>query len=130
MFRKVLSASVAVLFLTSTVAISAPASAAAAKNGVACSKSGLKTTSGGKKYTCSKNPYVSPTKLTWTQNDCLEVYKGWRDIEFNMIPEAKGILPNLSGQDLTDQENLIAEYQKNNAQLLNNMQTRLCKKGK
>ena len=130
MFRKVLSASVAVLFLTSTVAISAPASAAAAKNGVACSKAGLKTTSGGKKYTCSKNPYVSPTKLTWTQNDCLEVYKGWRDIELNMIPEAKGMLPNLSGQDLTDQENLIAEYQKNNAQLLKNMQTRLCAKGK
>ena len=130
MFRKVLSVSVAFLFLTSTVAFSAPANAAAAKNGVACSKSGLKTTSGGKKYTCSKNPYVSPTKLTWTQNDCLEVYKGWKDIAMNMIPEAKGMLPNLSGQDLTDQENLIAEYQKNNAQLLKNMQTRLCKKGK
>ena len=130
MFRKVLSVSVAVLFVTSTVAIATPANAAAAKNGVSCKKAGLKATSGGKRYTCSKNPYVSPTKLTWTQNDCIEVYKGWRDIELNMIPEAKGMLPNLSGQDLIDQEKLIAEYQKNNDQLLKNMTTRLCKKGR
>ena len=130
MFRKVLSVSVAVLFLTSTVAIATPANAAAAKNGVSCKKAGLKATSGGKKYTCSKNPYVTPTKLTWTRNDCIEVYKGWRDIELNMIPEAIGMLPNLSGADLTEQEGLIAEYKANNAQLVKNMTTRLCKKGK
>ena len=118
------------LLLSVALIASVAQAATAPKAGSVWKYVGQTITAGGKKYTCSKNPYVSPTKLTWTQNDCLEVYKGWKDIEMNMIPEAKGMLPNLSGQDLTDQENLIAEYQKNNAQLLKNMQTRLCKKGK
>jgi len=44
------------------------------KNGVSCSKNGLKKKVGSKNYVCGKNPYVSPTKLTWMLRECPQTY--------------------------------------------------------
>ena len=56
--------------LLSTTSVITAAEAATIKNGVACKKDGLKTKSGSKNYVCGKNPYVSPTKLTWMLTSC------------------------------------------------------------
>jgi hypothetical protein len=59
------------LFLATT-SFSTTSSAATVKNGVTCKKSGQKTKSGSKTYYCEKNPYVTPTKNTWTLAACLD----------------------------------------------------------
>ena len=51
--------------LLSTTSVITAAEAATIKNGVACKKLGQKTKTGKKSYVCGKNPYVTPTKLTW-----------------------------------------------------------------
>ena len=56
--------------LLSTTSVITAAEAATIKNGVACKKSGQKTKSGSKNYVCGKNPYVTPTKLTWMLSTC------------------------------------------------------------
>ena len=61
------------LFLATT-SFATTSSAATVKNGVACKKLGQKTKSGSKTYYCEKNPYVTPTKLTWTLATCLDAY--------------------------------------------------------
>jgi len=48
--------------------------AAKVKNGVACKKINLKAKVGSKNYICGKNPYVTPTKLTWMLRQCPETY--------------------------------------------------------
>ena len=79
MLRKVLTASVAALFLTSSVVIASPASAATVKSGQSC-----KTTNATTKvkfkgdtyvYKCVKNPMYQKTKLTWTLQECLTAIK-------------------------------------------------------
>jgi hypothetical protein len=57
------------LLLTTTSAITA-SNAATVKTGVACKKAGLKTKVGSKNYVCGRNPYVTPTKLTWMLSTC------------------------------------------------------------
>ena len=59
------------LFLATT-SFATTSSAATVKNGVACKKLGQKTKSGSKTYYCEKNPYVTPTKNTWTLASCLD----------------------------------------------------------
>ena len=56
-----------------------PASAATIKNGVNCSKAGATTKVGTKIYRCAKNPYVKPTRTTWTLRGCLTAYAMWKD---------------------------------------------------
>jgi hypothetical protein len=57
------------LLLTTTSSITT-ANASTVKTGVACKKAGLKTKVGSKNYVCGRNPYVTPTRLTWMLSTC------------------------------------------------------------
>ena len=110
------------LFLATT-SFATTSSAATVKNGVACKKLGQKTKSGSKTYYCEKNPYVTPTKNTWTLASCLEAndlyidskdqYGIFKDI-LSTSPEGLAELTNL--QKSMDSLNVL-------------MKTKACKKG-
>ena len=110
------------LFLATT-SFATTSSAATVKNGVACKKLGQKTKSGSKTYYCEKNPYVSPTKNTWTLTSCLDAN--------DLYIEAKdqyGIFKDIlsgSPEGVTELGNL----QKSADSLLVLMKTKVCKKG-
>ena len=111
------------LFLATT-SFATTSSAATVKNGVACKKLGQKTKSGSKTYYCEKNPYVTPTKNTWTLSSCLDAndlyieakdqYEVFKDI-LSASPEGVIELGNL---------------QKSMDSLVVIMKTQTCKKGK
>jgi hypothetical protein len=110
------------LFLaTTTYAISADA--ATVRNGVSCKKSGQKTKVGSKNYVCGKNPYVTPTKLTWMLTSCPDAH--------GLYIEAKdqyGIFKDIlstSPEGLTELSNL----QKSMDSLDILMKTKVCKRG-
>ena len=111
------------LFLATTSYIST-SNAATVKNGVACKKAGLKTKVGKKNYVCGKNPYVTPTKLTWMLTGCPEAY--------DLYIEAKdqyGIFKDIlssSPEGMTELGNL----QKSMDSLDTLMKTQVCKRGK
>jgi len=110
------------LFLATT-SFTTSANAATVKNGVACKKMGLKTKSGSKTYYCEKNPYVTPTKNTWTLSSCLDAndlyieakdqYEVFKDI-LSASPEGVTELGNL--QKSIDSLDVL-------------MKTKTCKKG-
>jgi hypothetical protein len=110
------------LFLATT-SFAVTANAATVKNGVSCKKSGLKTKVGSKNYVCGKNPYVTPTKLTWMLKSCPEAY--------DLYVEAKdqyGIFKDIlssSPEGLTELGNL----QKSMDSLDVLMKTKVCKRG-
>ena len=110
------------LFLATT-SFATTSSAATVKNGVACKKLGQKTKSGSKTYYCEKNPYVTPTKNTWTLTSCLEAN--------DLYIEAKdqyGIFKDIlsaSPEGLTELGNL----QKSMDSLDVLIKTKVCKKG-
>ena len=110
------------LFLATT-SFATTSSAATVKNGVTCKKSGQKTKSGSKTYYCEKNPYVTPTKNTWTLASCLDAN--------DLYIEAKdqyGIFKDIlsgSPEGVTELGNL----QKSADSLLVLMKTKVCKKG-
>jgi hypothetical protein len=118
----VLAASFGLFLATTSFATSA--NAAKVKNGVACKKLGQKTKSGSKTYYCEKNPYVTPTKNTWTLASCLDAN--------DLYIEAKdqyGIFKDIlsgSPEGLTELGNL----QKSMDSLIVIMKTTTCKKGK
>ena len=110
------------LFLATT-SFATTSSAATVKNGVACKKLGQKTKSGSKTYYCEKNPYVTPTKNTWTLSSCLDAndlyieakdqYEVFKDI-LSASPEGVTELGNL--QKSIDSLDVL-------------MKTKICKKG-
>ena len=110
------------LFLATT-SYATSANAATVKNGVACKKLGLKTKSGSKTYYCEKNPYITPTKNTWTLSSCLDAndlyieakdqYEVFKDI-LSASPEGVTELGNL--QKSIDSLDVL-------------MKTKTCKKG-
>ena len=111
------------LFLATT-SFATTSSAATVKNGVACKKLGQKTKSGKNTYYCEKNPYVTPTKNTWTLVTCLDAYdlyieaKDQYDIYKDILsgsPEGLIELGNL--QKSADSLNVL-------------MKTQICKKGR
>jgi len=110
------------LFLATT-SYATSANAATIKNGVACKKLGQKTKSGSKTYYCEKNPFITPTKNTWTLASCLDAN--------NLYIEAKdqyGIFKDIlsgSPEGVTELGNL----QKSADSLLALMKTKVCKKG-
>lgn len=114
--------SIGLIFSTSSVITAAEA--ATVKNGVACKKSGQKTKAGKKNYVCGKNPYVTPTKLTWMLTSCPEAY--------DLYVEAKdqyGIFKDIlsvSPEGITELGNL----QKSMDSLDILMKTQVCKRGK
>ena len=64
----VLATALGLLFATTSFITTS--NAATVKTGVACKKAGLKTKVGSKNYVCGKNPYVTPTRLTWMLSTC------------------------------------------------------------
>ncbi len=110
------------LFLATT-SFTTTSSAATVKNGVTCKKMGQKTKSGSKIYYCENNPYVTPTKKTWTLAACLDAN--------DLYIEAKdqyGIFKDIlsgSPEGVTELGNL----QKSADSLLVLMKTKVCKKG-
>ncbi len=77
MKKSLVAASIGVLLTTGIYAT--PSNAATVKNGVNCSKAGATTKVGTKVYRCAKNPYVKPSRNTWTLRGCLTAYAMWKD---------------------------------------------------
>ena len=110
------------LFLATTSFVTT-SSAATVKNGVACKKLGQKTKSGSKTYYCEKNPYVTPTKNTWTLASCLDANDLYIDSK-DQYGIFKDIL-STSPEGLTE----LANLQKSMDSLNVLMKTKACKKG-
>ena len=118
----VLAATFGLVLATTSFATSA--NAVTIKNGVACKKDGLKGKAGSKRYVCGKNPYVTPTKLTWMLTSCPEAY--------DLYVEAKdqyGIFKDILSSS-PDGLAEIANLQKSMDSLDALMKTQVCKKGK
>jgi hypothetical protein len=111
------------LFLATT-SYATSANAAKVKNGVACKKLGQKTKSGSKTYYCEKNPYVTPTKNTWTLASCLDANDLYIEAK-DQYEVFKDIL-SASPEGVTELGNL----QKSMDSLIVIMKTQTCKKGK
>ena len=110
------------LFLATT-SFATTSSAATVKNGVACKKDGLKGKAGSKRYVCGKNPYVTPTKLTWMLTSCPEAY--------DLYVEAKdqyGIFKDVLSSS-PDGLAELANLQKSMDSLDVLMKTKVCKRG-
>jgi len=75
--RKKFVSTISIFFLIT--AINTSISNAAVSNGVNCSKAGATTKVGTKVYRCAKNPYVKPSRNTWTLRGCLTAYAMWKD---------------------------------------------------
>ena len=106
-----------------TTSFATTSSAATVKNGVACKKLGQKTKSGKKTYYCEKNPYVTPTKNTWTLSTCLDSYDVYIDSK-DQYGIFKDIL-SASPEGLAE----LANLQKSMDSLDVLMKTKACKKG-
>ena len=110
------------LFLATT-SFATTSSAATVKNGVACKKLGQKTKSGSKTYYCEKNPYVTPTKNTWTLASCLDandLYIEAKD-QYGVFKEILSSSP----EGLVE----LANLQRSMDSLTVLMKTKVCKKG-
>jgi hypothetical protein len=110
--------------LLSTTSVISAANAAQVKNGMACKKAGQKTKTGKKSYVCGKNPYVTPTKLTWMLTDCPQAYDLYAEAK-DQYGIFKDIL-SVSPEGLVELENL----QKSMNSLDTLMKTEVCKRGK
>ena len=110
--------------LLSTTSVITAAEAATIKNGVACKKSGQKTKTGKKKYVCGKNPYVTPTKLTWMLTRCPQAYDLYIEAK-DQYGIFKDIL-SISPEGLAE----LANLQKSMDSLDSLMKTQVCKRGK
>ena len=112
------------LFLATT-SYATSANAATVKNGVACKKLGLKTKSGSKTYYCEKNPYVTPTKNTWTLTQCPQTYELYADSK-DQYEIFEGILASAGPEGKVQADSLL----KGISDLEVLMKTQVCKKGK
>ena len=110
------------LFLATT-SFATTSGAATVKNGVACKKLGQKTKSGSKTYYCEKNPYVTPTKNTWTLSSCLDA----NDLYIEAKDQYDVFRDILSGSPEGVIE--LGNLQKSMDSLTVLMKTKVCKKG-
>jgi hypothetical protein len=122
--KSVVLASALGLFLATT-AFATTSNAATIKNGVACKKNNLKTKAGGKNYICGKNPYVTPTKLTWMLRECPETYELYADSK-EQYEIFKDILSSAGAEGKIEADKLI----KGIGDLEVLMKSQVCKKGK
>ena len=124
------------LFLATT-SFTVTANAATVKNGASCKKSGLKTKVGSKNYVCGKNPYVTPTKLTWMLSTCKQAQDllvQLKDAEEMMMTQASiygyktltELGDALGGQEKKDIEDLVKGITDAESAMKNN----LCKRGR
>ena len=110
------------LFLATT-SFATTSSAATVKNGVACKKLGQKTKSGKKTYYCEKNPFVTPTKKTWTLSSCLDandLYIEAKD-QYDIFKDILSSAPDGLAE--------LANLQKSTDSLVVLMKKKVCKKG-
>jgi hypothetical protein len=124
------------LFLATT-SFAVTANAATVKNGVTCKKSGLKTKVGSKNYVCGKNPYITPTKLTWMLRDCKLANDNYRDVKENFdflsdlaknsnYTSLQAMGDSLGGESKKDIDELVQLVTATESA----MKDTLCKKGK
>jgi hypothetical protein len=124
------------LFLATT-SFAVTANAATVKNGVSCKKSGLKTKVGSKNYVCGKNPYITPTKLTWMLSTCKQAQDllvQLKDAEEMMMTQASiygyktltELGDALGGQEKKDIDDLVKGITDAESSMKNN----LCKRGR
>lgn len=99
--------------------------AATVKNGVACKKINLKAKVGSKNYICGKNPYVTPTKLTWMLRECPETYDLYIESK-EQYDIFKDILNSAGTEGKAEAEKLL----KGISSLETLMQNQVCKRGK
>ena len=134
--RAAVVATVFGLFLATT-SFAVSANAATVKNGVSCKKSGLKTKVGSKNYVCSRNPYVTPTKLTWMLSTCKQagsLLAQARETEEMMLLQANiygyktltELGTALGGNEQKELDSLVKTITDGEAAMKNT----LCKKGK
>ncbi len=110
-------------FFLAITSFTTSANAATVKNGVACKKLGQKTKSGSKTYYCEKNPYITPTKNTWTLAACLDANDLYIEAK-DQYDVFKDILSG-SPEGITELGNL----QKSMDSLTVLMRTKVCKRG-
>jgi len=110
--------------LLATTSFTTSANAVTIKNGVTCKKAGLKTKSGGKSYVCDKNPYVTPTKLTWTRTQCPQTYELYADSK-DQYEIFQGILASAGPEGKAQADALL----KGISDLEVLMKTQVCKRG-
>lgn len=110
--------------LLSTTIYPISAQAATVKNGVACKKVNLKTKVGSKNYVCGKNPYVTPTKLTWMLRECPKTYDLYIESK-DQYEIFKDILNSAGSEGKVEADKLLAGI----SSLETLMKTGVCKKG-
>jgi hypothetical protein len=131
----VLATTLGLLLATTTFVTTS--NAATVKNGVACKKAGLKTKVGKKNYVCAKNPYVTPTKLTWMLSTCKQagsLLAQARETEEMMLLQANiygyktltELGTALGGNEQKELDSLVKTITDGEAAMKNT----LCKKGK
>ncbi len=109
--------------LLATTSFTTSANAATIKNGVACKKDGLKGKAGSKRYVCGKNPYVTPTRLTWMLTSCPQAYDLYIEAK-DQYGVFKDVLSS-SPDGLAE----LANLQKSMDSLDVLMKTKVCKRG-
>ena len=109
--------------LLATTSFTTSANAATIKNGVACKKDGRKGKAGSKRYVCGKNPYVTPTRLTWMLTSCPQAYELYIEAK-DQYGIFKDVLSS-SPEGLAE----LANLQKSMDSLDVLMKTKVCKRG-
>ena len=122
MKKAVLAVAAGAILLSGVV--TAPAHAVTIKNGVACTKANATTKIGTKTYKCAKNPYVTPTKRTWTLKGCLDAYALYKNAQEEY--DSWKDLAKLAGPD---GQKTLDELQASIVSLEKTMKTVACKKG-
>ena len=131
----VLATALGLLFTTTSFITTS--NAATVKTGVACKKAGLKTKVGSKNYVCGRNPYVTPTKLTWMLSTCKQANDNYRDVKENYdflsdlaktnnYTSLQAMVDALGGDSKKDIDELVELV----AATENAMKNTLCKRGR
>ena len=117
--------SVALGLMLSSFCATTSVQASTIKNGVACKKLGQLAKSGVKRYVCGKNPYVTPSKLTWVLRECPQTFELYSDSK-EQYEIFKDILSSSGAEGKVEAEKLL----KGISDLEVLMKTQVCKKGK
>jgi hypothetical protein len=120
----VLAVMVLALFFNA-IGLTNTSNAATIKNGVICKKNNQKAKSVGKNYVCGKNPYVTPTKLTWMLRECPQTYELYADSK-EQYEIFKDILSSAGAEGKVEADKLLKGI--NDLEVL--MKSQVCKKGK
>jgi hypothetical protein len=122
--KKYIDSMVAVTILLFGIFNSSPANSVSIKNGVNCSKPGSIITVGSKNYRCAKNPFVKPSRNTWTLKGCLTAYAMWKDAKEQY--EDWVDIAKLAGDE---GQKTMAELQESITGLEDTMKKIACKRG-